>query len=202
RVGRHPNIVGIQEVFFDEAPFYIVMEYAEATDLRAWSQECGGVGKVPLATRLEIVAQIADALQAAHEAGVIHRDVKPTNVLIAESGTRGSESQQSKQSQDEARGAVWSAAAKRSDDTALALGAGASTWSTVPTNAAKAVSPLADSLGHRTPKSVAAKLTDFGIGQVVSEDYLAGLTRAGFTETIMSDSSTSHTGTQLYMAPE
>jgi serine/threonine protein kinase len=46
------------------------------------------------------------------------------------------------------------------------------------------------------------KLTDFGIGQVVSEEYLKGITRAGFTQTILSDSSSSHTGTQLYMAPE
>src|SRR6058998_1289317 len=36
RVGQHPNIVGIQEVFFDTPPFYIVMDYSEATDLRAW----------------------------------------------------------------------------------------------------------------------------------------------------------------------
>ena len=46
------------------------------------------------------------------------------------------------------------------------------------------------------------KLTDFGIGQVVSDEYLSGITRAGFTQTMMSDSSTSHTGTQLYLAPE
>src|SRR5262249_1588747 len=138
RVGEHPSIVRLHDVYLDQPPFYVEMDYVEGHDLRTWAQERGGAARVPLETRLEIVAQIADALQAAHEAGVIHRDVKPTNVLIAESGTRGSESQQSKQSQDEARGAVWSAAAKRSDDTALALGAGASTWSTVPTNAAKA----------------------------------------------------------------
>jgi WD40 repeat protein/serine/threonine protein kinase/class 3 adenylate cyclase len=46
------------------------------------------------------------------------------------------------------------------------------------------------------------KLTDFGIGQVVSEEYLKGITRAGFTQTLMADSSSSRTGTQLYMAPE
>ncbi len=49
---------------------------------------------------------------------------------------------------------------------------------------------------------IRVKLTDFGIGQVVSEEFLKGITRAGFTQTIMSDSSSSHTGTQLYMAPE
>jgi serine/threonine protein kinase len=46
------------------------------------------------------------------------------------------------------------------------------------------------------------KLTDFGIGQVLSQETLAGLTRMGFTQTMMSPGSSSHTGTQLYMAPE
>src|SRR5207248_3146490 len=67
---------------------------------------------------------------------------------------------------------------------------------------AKAGSPLAESLCPRTPQGVSVKLTDFGIGQGVSEEYLKGITRAGFTQTMMSDSSSSHTGTQLYMAPE
>jgi serine/threonine protein kinase len=53
----------------------------------------------------------------------------------------------------------------------------------------------------QNPKPVAVKLTDFGIGQVVSEEYLKGITRAGFTQTMASGSS-SGTGTQLYMAPE
>jgi WD40 repeat protein/class 3 adenylate cyclase/tRNA A-37 threonylcarbamoyl transferase component Bud32 len=52
------------------------------------------------------------------------------------------------------------------------------------------------------PMEVRVKLTDFGIGQVESEESLKGITRAGFTQTIMSDSSSSRTGTQLYMAPE
>jgi class 3 adenylate cyclase/tetratricopeptide (TPR) repeat protein/tRNA A-37 threonylcarbamoyl transferase component Bud32 len=49
---------------------------------------------------------------------------------------------------------------------------------------------------------VRVKLTDFGIGQVVSEEFLKGITRVGFTQTVLSDSSSSHTGTQIYMAPE
>jgi class 3 adenylate cyclase/dipeptidyl aminopeptidase/acylaminoacyl peptidase/tRNA A-37 threonylcarbamoyl transferase component Bud32 len=52
------------------------------------------------------------------------------------------------------------------------------------------------------PSEVRVKLTDFGIGQVVSEEYLKGITRAGFTQTILSDSASSRTGTQIYMAPE
>jgi WD40 repeat protein/class 3 adenylate cyclase/tRNA A-37 threonylcarbamoyl transferase component Bud32 len=82
RVGEHPNIVGIEHVYFDEAPFYIVMQHVEGKDLATWCETQGGVDKVPPAARIEIVAQIADALQAAHDSGVIHRDVKPSNILV------------------------------------------------------------------------------------------------------------------------
>ena len=54
--------------------------------------------------------------------------------------------------------------------------------------------------GPRAP-ALNVKLTDFGIGQVISEEYLSGVTHAGFTRTLLSSSS-SLSGTQLYMAPE
>jgi class 3 adenylate cyclase/tetratricopeptide (TPR) repeat protein/TolB-like protein/tRNA A-37 threonylcarbamoyl transferase component Bud32 len=140
KVGHHPNIVGIQEVFFDEPPYYIVMDYAEGQDLRTWCEAQGGVQKVSPETRLEIVAQVADALQAAHRAGVIHRDVKPSNILVS------------------------------------------------------TPSPPA-------PR-ISVKLTDFGIGQVVSQEYLEGMTRSGFTQTMLSPGSSAPAGTHMYMAPE
>jgi WD40 repeat protein/class 3 adenylate cyclase len=145
RFGDHPNIVALREVYFEQPPFYVEEDYVAGSDLASWCAAHGGPGKVILETKLEIVAQVADALQAAHDAGVIHRDVKPANILVASSKDRPQPSTLNPQ-------------------------------------------PL-------------AKLTDFGIGQVTSEEALVGVTRAGFTRTMMSSSS-SQSGTQLYMAPE
>jgi len=82
RIGEHPNIVRLHDIYFDQPPFYLEEEYVSGKDLKSWCEAQGGVEKVPLEVRLEIVAQAADGLQAAHDAGVIHRDVKPGNILI------------------------------------------------------------------------------------------------------------------------
>ncbi|MDA1274592.1 MAG: SUMF1/EgtB/PvdO family nonheme iron enzyme [Verrucomicrobia bacterium] len=174
RVGDHPNIVRLLEVYFDEPPFYVVMDHVEGQDLKVWCEEQGGVEKVPLAARLEIVAQIADALQAAHDAGVIHRDVKPGNILVSfgvpPSGGRAVESSERK------------VPAQRE-----------------PAEAGTTSNQTVASLPHLP---VQVKLTDFGIGQIVSAEALAGVTNAGFTHTIVAESSSSQTGSQMYMAPE
>lgn len=159
RVGEHPNIVSLRDVYFEAPPYYVEEEYAAGRDLRSWCQEQGGAHNVPLETKLEIVAQVADGLQAAHDAGIIHRDVKPANILVR-SG-RGPEA-----------GSLPSA----------------------PPPSTSVPRPVSGSV-------VEVKLTDFGIGQVVSDESLRGMTRAGFTQTLLSSSS-SQTGTQLYMAPE
>ena len=82
RVGSHPGIVGIQDVCFDESPFYLVMEYSGGVDLERWCQSLGGVHKLSREVKFEIVAQLSVALQQAHDGGVIHRDIKPSNILI------------------------------------------------------------------------------------------------------------------------
>jgi len=96
----------------------------------------GGIEKVPLETRLEIVAQIADALQAAHDSGVIHRDVKPSNILVS----------------------------------------------------------------NQSENPIHAYLTDFGIGQIISDEIRSQLSVSGFSQAGLESASLS--GTQLYMAPE
>jgi WD40 repeat protein/serine/threonine protein kinase len=167
RIGDHPNIVALREVYFEQPPFYVEEDFVAGDDLASWCQARGGPEQVPLDVKLGIVAQIADALQAAHDAGVIHRDVKPQNILVS---------------------GGWQVTSDRGEVTRDKPSPG----SEVSTDAAV----VADR------SSLSAKLTDFGIGQVVSQEYLCGITKAGFTETILSSSSTSQTGTHLYMAPE
>ena len=83
-LGDHPHIVHILDWSFDEAPYFIEVEYVRGGDLLQWSQKKGGVENVAFNDRLEIVAQIADALAAAHSVGILHKDVKPGNVLMDE----------------------------------------------------------------------------------------------------------------------
>ncbi len=83
-LGDRDDIARILDWSFDSVPYFIESEYTAGGSLIDWAQEQGGIAEVPLETRLEIVAQVADALAAAHSVGVLHKDVKPGNVLIHE----------------------------------------------------------------------------------------------------------------------
>ena len=87
-LGDRDDIARILDWNFEQAPYFIESEYAADGNLVEWAEEQGGIAAVPMARRLEIVAQLATALAAAHSVGVLHKDVKPANVLIA-SGSDG-----------------------------------------------------------------------------------------------------------------
>lgn len=78
----HPNVCAIYEVFEEEAECLIVMQYIEGETLAARLQR----GSCTVAEALAITVQIAAALAAAHQAGVIHRDIKPHNLMLSAQG--------------------------------------------------------------------------------------------------------------------
>lgn len=84
KLGERPDIGQILDWEFDSPPFFLEMPYTEAVDLQHWAQLKGGIEEVELETRVEIAAQIADALAAAHAVAVLHKDLKPANILISE----------------------------------------------------------------------------------------------------------------------
>jgi tRNA A-37 threonylcarbamoyl transferase component Bud32 len=78
----HPHIVGVHDFGEADGLYYLVMEYVDGASLR----EVLHTGKLTPREALELVPQICSALQFAHEAGVVHRDVKPENILLDHSG--------------------------------------------------------------------------------------------------------------------
>jgi serine/threonine-protein kinase len=79
----HPNIVTVFDVGKDDDHHYIVMEYVDGQDLKTVIRQ---KGRLSVAETLDITAQVASGVGHAHKAGVIHRDIKPQNVLITQAG--------------------------------------------------------------------------------------------------------------------
>ena len=77
---QHRNVVRTLTAGEDGERLYLAMEYIEGSDLRELLQQ---EAPVEAERALSLIAQVAAALDAAHEAGLVHRDVKPGNVLVA-----------------------------------------------------------------------------------------------------------------------
>jgi tRNA A-37 threonylcarbamoyl transferase component Bud32 len=82
---EHPNVIPVYEAGETDGELYITMRYVEGTDLRALIARSG---RLEPARAAQVVAQVGAALDAAHSSGLVHRDVKPGNVLVATIGGR------------------------------------------------------------------------------------------------------------------
>jgi serine/threonine protein kinase len=82
---EHPNIIPIYDAGEDDGQLYIAMRYIEGSDLKGIIKRDA---PMPLGRVLFILEQIAGALEAAHERDLVHRDVKPSNILVSEPSDR------------------------------------------------------------------------------------------------------------------
>jgi ABC-type branched-subunit amino acid transport system substrate-binding protein/DNA-binding beta-propeller fold protein YncE len=79
----HPNVIPIYEAGEHDGQLYLAMRFVEGSDLRTLLD---AEGKLPSERALEILAQVAGALDSAHRRALVHRDVKPANVLLDRDG--------------------------------------------------------------------------------------------------------------------
>jgi serine/threonine protein kinase len=80
----HPHICPLYDVGYQDGVDFLVMEYLEGNTLAHQITK----GPLPLQQALQYAIQIADALDAAHQHGVIHRDLKPGNIMLTKTGAK------------------------------------------------------------------------------------------------------------------
>jgi len=90
---NHPNVCSIIDIQEHDAPdgagkqMFIIMEFVDGTTLRQKMETLtGGTQPYPTKQAIEIAIQVADGLAAAHEKGIVHRDVKPENIMVRRDG--------------------------------------------------------------------------------------------------------------------
>jgi serine/threonine protein kinase len=76
---NHPNIVAVYDVGVDRSLSYIILEYVRGRTLREMDRKT-----MPLETALALILQLLEALQYAHDQGIIHRDIKPGNLMVSD----------------------------------------------------------------------------------------------------------------------
>ena len=84
---KHPNIAGVDFLERDEyGAYFLIMEYAEGMNLARWIEQKRSNGGLEAPEIISVLKQVAAALDYAHEKNILHRDVKPANIMIDASG--------------------------------------------------------------------------------------------------------------------
>jgi serine/threonine-protein kinase len=81
---RHPGIVSLRDFIIKEEAYYLVMEFVDGVNLEEYINKVSG--PVPEPKAIQIMAEILGAIEYAHNAGVLHLDIKPANIMLDSSG--------------------------------------------------------------------------------------------------------------------
>jgi eukaryotic-like serine/threonine-protein kinase len=87
-LGDRPEFVRILEWNFETTPYFLESEYS-GSNLAEWAERQGGLAKVPYDIRLQLLVDVAEAVAAAHDIGVLHKDLKPANILVVPGANGG-----------------------------------------------------------------------------------------------------------------
>src|SRR5580698_9705990 len=87
-LGDRPEFVRILEWNFETAPYFLESEYS-GSNLAEWAELQGGLSTVSYDLRLQLLVDVAQAVAAAHDIGVLHKDLKPANVLVVPGANAG-----------------------------------------------------------------------------------------------------------------
>lgn len=85
KFSTHPNIVHVYDYFEENGTAYMVMEYMEGKTLKQHTKEQGG--RIGYEEAVRLVSGICEDLQVVHEAGILHRDISPDNIMLCSDGT-------------------------------------------------------------------------------------------------------------------
>jgi len=81
-LGANARVARLLDWNLEQMPYFVELEYVAGGSLIEWTNSRGGPGAIPVSDRMEIIARIADALGAVHSVGVLHKDLKPSNILV------------------------------------------------------------------------------------------------------------------------
>ncbi|MES2671453.1 MAG: tetratricopeptide repeat protein [Pseudomonadota bacterium] len=85
-LGARKDMAVVIDWQLQEPPYHVEMDYAAGGSLADWAATQGGIGRIPMSERLRLAGEVATGLAAVHAAGVVHRNVGPTSILIDDPG--------------------------------------------------------------------------------------------------------------------